>query len=358
MKLHFIILFFVTLGVFSQNENSEDAVFLLSVVDKKPEYPGGMEALTSFIAGNIDLPINNVFDGGRVIVSFTVNKDGVLSDIKIIKGIGLGINNEIIRLMNSCDNWIPGEIGNKKVRVNYVLPIVLPKNEMELEVTKNLVDTDSINLVKNLEVKPDFVGGIDAFYQYVGRSFRVPNVAGLKGKVFASFVIEKDGSINDVKIIKDEVGHGCSEEFIRVIRSCPKWSPGIKNGVPVRVMYSLPINIDSHDGGGFEDVIYYDVSVLDPNGKPKYPDGLEAFYSFIYNNINKKKIKDFRKKINVYFTILDNGEILKVHVEGKVSKEIYEEIGRVVKSSRKWIPGMKFGTRVNCYYKLPISIGY
>jgi Gram-negative bacterial TonB protein C-terminal len=190
MKLHFIILFFVTLGVFSQNENSEDEVFLLSVVDKKPEYPGGIEALTSFIAGNIDLPINNVFDGGRVIVSFTVNKDGILSDIKIIKGIGLGINNEIIRLMNSCNNWIPGEIENKKVRVNYVLPIILPKSEIELEITKNFIDTDSISLGNDLEVKPDFVGGVEAFYQFVGRNFRVPMVEGLKGKVLASFVIE------------------------------------------------------------------------------------------------------------------------------------------------------------------------
>jgi hypothetical protein len=167
-----------------------------------------------------------------------------------------------------------------------------------------------------------------------------------------------DGSISNIKIVKDEVGHGCSEEFIRVLRNCPKWSPGIKNGIPTRVFYSMPVNIQGSSGASVRDIIYYDVSVLDPNGIPKYPDGLEAFYSFIYNNINKKKIKDFKKKINVYFTIDNSGKILKVHVEEKVPKEMYYEISRVFKLSKKWMPAVKYGEKVNCYYKLPISIGY
>jgi Gram-negative bacterial TonB protein C-terminal len=359
MKLYFVFLFFITFVSFSQKEITDNEVYLLAVVDKKPEFPGGTEALTSFIAENIDLPYNDAFDGGKIIVSFTVNEDGVLSDIKIVRGLELGVNNEIIRLFNICKNWIPGEIDNKKVRVNFVLPVVIPKNEMEAEVVKNYSSTDPIILDKDLEVKPEFIGGIKEFYNYVGANFRVPIAKDdSKGKVLATFVIEKDGTINDIKIIKDEVGHGCAEEFTRVLKECPKWSPGKKDGVPVKVFYSMPINIQSLGGDRIQEKVFYDLEVLDPNGKPKYTEGIEAFYNFIYNNINKAKIRNFRKKVNVYFTISDNGEILKVHVEEKVDKEVYNEISRVVKLSKKWIPAIKFGKKVNCYLKLPISIGY
>mgnify|MGYP003411423114 CR=1 FL=1 len=67
---------------------------------------------------------------------------------------------------------------------------------------------------------------------------------GLKGKVFVSFVVEKDGSLTDIKVIRD-IGYGTGKEAIRVLKQCPKWNPGEQNGKKVRVLYSLPINIQS-----------------------------------------------------------------------------------------------------------------
>lgn len=69
-------------------------------------------------------------------------------------------------------------------------------------------------------------------------------------------------------------------------------------------------------------------------------------------------IKGLKGKVNVYFTIQYTGKILKVHVEEKVPKEMYNEISRVFKLSKNWMPAVKYGEKVNCYYKLPISIGY
>jgi hypothetical protein len=359
MKLHFIILFFVTLGVFSQNENSESEVYLLSTVDKKPDYPGGISELFNFISNNINISTNNKFEGGRIITSFIVNDDGVLSDVKIIKGLELNIDNEIFRLLNSCKNWLPGEIENKKVKVKYVLPIKLPKIEGVLPQENKDLILDTIYSEKDIDVMPVFEGGINEFYNYVGKNFEVPDIEGLQGKIFASFVLEKDGTLNDIKIVRDEVGNGCAVEFVRVLKNSPKWTPAIKKNKPVRVLYSIPINIESKSYvKSTKDLKYFNVSDLESNGIPKYPKGLEAFYSFIYNNLDSKKIKKFKKKLKIYIGILDNGTVQKVYIEDKINKDVSDEITRVLRLSEKWTPGFIYGINVNVKYDFQISIGY
>ena len=110
---------------------------------------------------------------------------------------------------------------------------------------------DSINEIDNniystaaIEVKPDFSGGMQEFYKFVGGNYKTPNVKGLSGKIYVTFIIEKDGSITDIKVIRD-IGHGTGAEAVRVLSICPKWKPGEQNGKPVRVMYSLPIVIQT-----------------------------------------------------------------------------------------------------------------
>jgi len=98
------------------------------------------------------------------------------------------------------------------------------------------------NTVYNaVEVRPDFPGGIQKFYDFVGKNYRVPE-EDIKGKIFVQFVVEKDGTLTDIKVMRD-LGYGTGAEAIRVLKKSPKWKPGIQNGRPVRVLYSLPINI-------------------------------------------------------------------------------------------------------------------
>lgn len=63
----------------------------------------------------------------------------------------------------------------------------------------------------------------------------------LPGTVYVQFVVEKDGSISDVKVLRG-IGGGCDEEAVRVVKSMPKWKPGKQRGQPVRVYYTLPID--------------------------------------------------------------------------------------------------------------------
>jgi len=95
-----------------------------------------------------------------------------------------------------------------------------------------------------IEVKPEFPGGMAKFLNFVKNNYQAPDEPGLKGKVFVQFVVEKDGSLTDIKILKD-VGFGTGKEAERVLRKCPKWTPAEQNGKKVRCSYQLPISIET-----------------------------------------------------------------------------------------------------------------
>jgi protein TonB len=95
-----------------------------------------------------------------------------------------------------------------------------------------------------VEQQPEFNGGMAALGQYLGKNLRYPAAAqraNVSGRVFVSFVVNTDGSIQDVSVLKG-LGFGTDEEAIRVIKAMPKWRPGKQSGRPVRVKYNLPIN--------------------------------------------------------------------------------------------------------------------
>lgn len=105
-------------------------------------------------------------------------------------------------------------------------------------------EDDNIYNTAGIDVKPEFPGGQQMFYKYIGENYKVPNVKGLKGKVFVSFVVDKDGSLTDINVLRD-IGYGTGKEAKRVLKKCPNWLPGEQNGKKVRVLYSLPISIQS-----------------------------------------------------------------------------------------------------------------
>lgn len=108
------------------------------------------------------------------------------------------------------------------------------------------IENNAIVSTVSLDAAPEFPGGIKKFYQYVGNHFTKPEIDGeVSFKVIVAFVIEKDGSMTDIKILKDP-GYGLGHEALRVLRSLKtKWTPGILNGKPMRTAYTLPIVIKS-----------------------------------------------------------------------------------------------------------------
>jgi len=94
-----------------------------------------------------------------------------------------------------------------------------------------------------VENMPEYPGGEAEMYKFIREIIKYPRMAkemGISGRVFVTFVVERDGSVTDVQILRG-IGGGCDEEAIRVIEAMPIWSPGRQRGKPVRVQYRMPI---------------------------------------------------------------------------------------------------------------------
>jgi protein TonB len=103
---------------------------------------------------------------------------------------------------------------------------------------------NSIREAASLDSYPEFEGGMAAWAKFIQKNLRYPSQAqedGIQGKVFVSFVIEKDGSISNVTLLRG-VAASVDQEALRVIQKSPKWKPGIQNKQFVRVRYNIPIS--------------------------------------------------------------------------------------------------------------------
>ncbi|KAF2342309.1 energy transducer TonB [Flavobacterium tistrianum] len=107
-------------------------------------------------------------------------------------------------------------------------------------------DDKTIYNTVGLDVKPDFPGGIEKFNKFFYNNFHYSDeeYTSLKGKkIYATFVVEQDGALTDIKIIKD-AGYNTGAEAIRVLKKCPKWIPGELKGKKVRALYSIALTIN------------------------------------------------------------------------------------------------------------------
>jgi beta-lactamase regulating signal transducer with metallopeptidase domain len=105
----------------------ENAVYSTAGLTKKPEYPGGMSSFYKFVGENFkisDEAYENKING-KVYVTFVVEKDGSLTDFKILREIGYGTGEEVLRVLKQCPNWIPGKLNDEPVRTLYSLPIIV-----------------------------------------------------------------------------------------------------------------------------------------------------------------------------------------------------------------------------------------
>lgn len=133
------------------------------------------------------------------------------------------------------------DIKDMEVEVDTKVDYEVPETVIE-EPEEEPVEEEEIFTI--VEQMPEFPGGIEALFKYLADNLKYPAMARdakIQGKVYVTFVVDKDGSISDVKVLRG-IGGGCDEEAVRVIKNMPKWKPGRQRDIPVRVQYNLPIN--------------------------------------------------------------------------------------------------------------------
>jgi len=118
------------------------------------------------------------------------------------------------------------------------------KNEVYQEVAQETaVEAEEATIFSVVEESPGYPGGDEARMKYLRDNLKYPQLAresNIDGTVFIEFIVERDGSISK-PLIKRDIGGGCGEEALRVVKSMPKWSPGKQRGKPVRTQFVLPI---------------------------------------------------------------------------------------------------------------------
>ena len=223
------------------------------IVEEMPKFPGGEKALMDYVSNNVKYPeeAKNKNIAGRVFVSFVVEKDGSIGEVKVLRGIGGGCDEEAVRVIKEMPKWKPGMQKGKPVRVNYMMPIFFKlddgqpaKSTKNEESSKPDMKPDKNGVYQIVEEMPQFPGGEKALMEYIAKNLTYPQEArdkGVEGRVFIGMVIEKDGSVSNVKVLRG-ISQECDAEAVRVISSLPKWKPGKMKGEPVQVSYQIPIN--------------------------------------------------------------------------------------------------------------------
>lgn len=140
------------------------------------------------------------------------------------------------------------EAKTEPLAINQVVPIFTP----EIRLNGKLIPGPFVGAPKAedppiefmlVEKQPGPKGGMDAFYDFIGRNLKYPKralLAGIGGETLVEFVVDTNGRLTEVKVLKG-IGFGCDEEAVRVLSLAPPWNPGKQRGVPVKVRMRMPI---------------------------------------------------------------------------------------------------------------------
>jgi TonB family protein len=380
---------------------TEDKVY--TTVESSAIYPGGNENFQRYLDANTRYPEearrNNI--NAKIYLSFVVEKDGSLSNIKLLNNAGYGCDEEAIRLIKASQKWIPAKQNGAFVRQmrNAVVMFGTSRAPQPVRIKDVQIGSSDFSGVRidepvgssdvkkagpneiytAVEHSAEYPGGIQAFYNYLAKNLRYPPIAkanDVTGKVLVTFVVEKDGRLTDMKVIRG-VGSGCDEEALRVIKASEKWLPGkMLNGKVVRQQYTLPITFSdtsqpvmpgsskvaitssqqtsiASSATDRQNMIY-----TTAEEQAAYPGGPLAFSEYVKKNLKypvTARTSSIQGKVFITFVIERDGTLNDIKVLRGVRADIDAEAIRLVKASGKWMPAKYRNAAVRQQYTLPVS---
>lgn len=224
----------------TQSQIQDTTVFV--VVDHMPQFNGSVQ---EWIASHVKYPYEAMRQNiqGKVYVQFIIDEQGKVINPSIARGADSLLNTEALRVIGEMPDWTPGSQRGKKVKVSYTLPINFALSSSGGLPKPDTFASDSSVFVV-VEDMPKFPQGTAK--DWIVKNIKYPAQAmkkGLQGKVYIQFIIEKDGSLSNIKIVRG-IDPTLDNEAVRVIKSMPKWIPGKQRGLMVRVSYVLPVNFE------------------------------------------------------------------------------------------------------------------
>ena len=249
---------------------------------------------------------------------------------------------------------------------------------------KSATVNDSV-VFEVVEEMPDFPGGQSALMEYLAKNIKYPATAhenGKQGRVIVSFVVKKDGSISNTKVVRG-VDPYLDKEAERVITAMPNWKPGKQRGQAVNVRFTVPVTFrlsgpepakpaetpEAIAIEKFEEVIVtgYGPKEDTPNNEPtfkvvdempKFPGGQEGLMRYLAKNIKYPVMAQQNKeqgKVLVQIIIGKDGNVSNIKILEGASAWLDAEAIRVVRGMPKWEPGKQNGQAVAVEYTFPIT---
>ena len=245
--------------------------------------------------------------------------------------------------------------------------------------SETFVQSDTVEgkIFQVCEKLPEYPGGIKALFEFLRKNTKYPEEAlknDKEGRAIIQFVINTDGSVCNVKVVRSAGDESLDKEAVRVISSMPKWEPGTQGGEKVRVQYTLPVAFFTKKPQGEQgatenpkkiqvtipaDAKKSDVIYEVCEKQPQFPGGTVELMKYLSRNIKypEEARKDtIQGRAYVQFVVNTDGSICDVKVAKSAGNEsLDKEAMRAITSMPKWEPGTQGGEKVRVRFTLPIT---
>ena len=228
---------------------------VMNKVDKMPIPKGGHEGWNRFLNQNLKMPdqARDIGVDGIVYAQFIVDKEGNINSHTILKSLGMGLDDEVLRILNlpEAANWSPGQVEGEPVNTLMTIPVRFKTLGIKEE-TKFLPNLSHMGKTINLngeelfdvvDKMPAPRGGSKGWNDYLADNLKysdTANKAGMGGTVYLEFIVDKEGNITNPKILRG-IGFKADKEAIRLVKNSSPWIPGTQNGKKANVKMRVPI---------------------------------------------------------------------------------------------------------------------
>lgn len=216
------------------------------------KFPGG--DADEYIAQNVKYPASQTGNiDGEIVVAYSIDTNGSVVDARLLKNLSPAVDVEILRVFNSMPKWKPAYYKDKPVKVNIGTRLMVHTDYLTrtIKVTKpepKKFMPDENTVFTAVNGPPTFPGGADSLHKYLAKAISYPSESLRNhrgGKVYLQFIIEKDGTLSEMKAVRNPEDL-LTQEAMRVMRSV-KYVAGTQNNHPVRVSYIMGIDFDPNN---------------------------------------------------------------------------------------------------------------
>jgi TonB family protein len=281
-----------------------------------------------------------------VLSSATVNNSDIVRIINKKTELAFGINSiHLSKALRDSLIYGPDALNDSDVTVT-ATSVSTPAQKgtaesMMLTLTGNTEGKDSVSVTDHspifnvVEVNPTFPGGEESFSKFLRDNIRYPVQARdnhTQGRVFVQFVVEKDGSLSEMKTLRDP-GDGLGDEALRVLSTSPKWLPGVQNGSQARVQYTVPVNFSLGDVIMGKKKSLDSVRILPPQGNlrlstlPKKTLTVVVYKRFLADSIIKYPAGQHVMNIRVNGKYLSPEDLKKLKVQEIERMDVMDDFG-------------------------------